>query len=431
MDRRLLGWMLSIAHFFIMVLGLVIVFAAGWMVIEVARQVTGPSPLRREHVAWIPFAVAVVLLLAWYLSLLFFPLRMIRRAMREGMEGKFEEASARLRRLRDREVVLRLIGVPGPVWSQARVGEAYVYHLHGLGEEALAGALELARDWRPSVSRNASVIAAAAAANLGELAAFESLAPHLRKAERNLSRAYAHSLLGAEGIAWALQLRLEEAARRAGMLIAADPRTQFRMGRVLRAQVRAIRGDLDGADEDYAAVLASPSLAAKTTEAIFVRQTIDVGRADLRRMRGDFAGAAEIAMAINAEGPRHRMSRVFGASFPGLSAAHRGDAASARAALGVLDRLDVAWQFDPLLRAQVGLEAAQILLAMGDAAGALQRLGPAIASPLAVLRLGGLHEQGLAKAALGDAAGARESFGWCAALGPGTRLGKMAAERVT
>lgn len=423
--------MLSIAHLFIMALGLAVLFGGSWVLLDVARHLVGTPSVARADAGWILFAAMNAFLLLWYLTLMFVPLRLIRRAMRESMEGKFEEASARLRRLRDREVVLRLIGVPGVVWSQARVGEAYAYHLHGLAEEALAEALELARDWRPSVSRSASIVAASAAANLGELAAFEWLAPKLRKAERDLAKPYAQNLLGVEGLAWVMQLRLDAAEERAGMLIGADPQTRFRIGRVLRAQVRALRGDLDGAEEDYTAVLASPSLAARTTETIFVRQTIDLARAELRRTRGDFAGAAEIAMTINEEGPRHRMSRVFGASFPGLAAAHGGDAASARAALGVLDRLDAAWGFDGLLRAQVGLESARILLALGDAAGALQRLGPAIASPLAVLRLGGLWEQGVAKAALGDAAGARESFGWCAALGPDTRLGKSARERVT
>ena len=175
MDRRLLGWMLSIAHFFIAVLVLAVLVGIGWGALVFMTTYRAGAGMPKLNLTWALFAMVVVLMLLWYLPLLWIPMLQVRRAMVDAMDGKFEEASARLRRLRDREVVLRLAGVPGVVWSQARVGEAYAYYLHGMTEEALSIALDLAGEWRPSIARNAAIVAASCAADLGDRVALDAL----------------------------------------------------------------------------------------------------------------------------------------------------------------------------------------------------------------------------------------------------------------
>ncbi|HVO29431.1 MAG TPA: hypothetical protein VMV18_01790 [bacterium] len=414
MERRILGAVLSFAHFFIaMSLAAVAGFTA-WGVIELFAGTTGMATALSRTERWLPFLVMFLLLFAWWMGLFVWALRVQQRITILAMEGRHAEASERIRRFRDNETILRLIGVNGSIWRRAHVVEAYAHLLHGLPAEALAIALPESKGIPTALRRTAALVAASAASEQGDLAVFDELRPWLERAAKTPRNPYSQQLLAVEGLALGTQLKLAEAEKRAEWLLSLDPRSRLALS--LRALTRALRGDFACALADNGAATAAVPEKGSQAQRVFLRQNLDVARCALLRELGRMDEALALVKRIREEGPRHRLGIIAVPAVEGLAAALRGDAAGAEAALAALREASATTQFDHASRARVALSTARIERARGEPARAVSALADAIASPNAAVRQEALVEQAQAKAALGDAAGARASCDWAIQL---------------
>lgn len=407
---------MSAAHFVLLVLGLagLLLLYNGW------RLLVASGGIRP---GFGPVIALLAVLVAWYLGLTLAGMLAVRKSANDAFEGRFAEADGRLRRLADREPWMRLLGASGAIWAHARTVEAYVRYLSGVPDEALRLSLEGARDLRPAIAGNAAIVAASTAAELGRGDVFAAFARHLARAKRRPGRPRPHALLGAEGLHQVLQLRLDEADARADLLIAADPGDRYRIGRTVKAAVALARGDLAAAESWYGEARRGPGLAPGKPGSVLFGQLLDAALAEIRRLRGDAAGAAALAREIAAAGPRHRTAALSAIFHPALHAASRDGGAEARTALERLDELQASHPADPALHARVALARARLLRALGDHAAAAEALAPAVASPLAAIRQEALLERGICRRDAGDPAGAQESWTWCLELGTNTRCG--------
>ena len=427
MDRRVLAALLTFAHVCLagaVVAGMTLLASGAWAVIV---ELEGPQETAPSSSVF--FALALAMLLVWWIALIVLGVSVVRRAVAASMRGDFAGASERLRRMFDREPFLRIAGMNGSVWRSARIAEAYNDFLHGLHGEAIEIGLAASTGWRTTpLRRSAATVVAAAAGDSGDDAPFAQIAPHLAWARRKPAHIAAQSMLAGEGFAWALQSRLAPASARADEILAAAPGS--RMGLLLRALVRNLGGDLEGALADVEAARASPLLAkAKPAQRALVQQTFDSTRAELLRELGRLEEAAALARTMQAE-PLHRIPRLVSVSIPGLAAAVAGDAVAARLAVSALEDLRERWSFEPIFRARVAIATSRIERAAGAPARALAALPDAIACPLAVLRQEGLLEQAEARAALGDEAGVRASLAFVLEISKETRHSEAARRRL-
>jgi len=429
-DRRVLAAFLHFAHLFLAGTGIAVLTVAAWTVVAMAA-IAAPAPGQSAFSltsAWYFLSVLLVLVF-WWGGFVAWAVVRTRRAMREAMEGDFAGASARLRWMFDHEPWLRLAGLNGAMWKQARVIEAYNDYLHGLYRDAIEIALEESRGlWLSPLKRAAATVAASAAGDMGDASVFDRIEKHRARARLRIAHPASQAILGGEGVAWANQLRLADALARGQELLAADPRS--RSGLMLRAFVSAARGDGDAALADLDALRASPLLAkAKPAARELMTQLGDATRAELLREMGRLDEAVAIARGL-VERPRHRVPRLIGVSVPGLAAARAGDREGAERAVSAIAQMRETWSFEPVFRARSAIALSRIERARGAPDRALAVLGDAVACPLPLLRQEGLLEQADARSALGDPAGAKQALEYVLEISTETRQARSARERL-
>lgn len=370
----------------------------------------------RDVDSWLPWVwvVPLAVLAVYWLVLGILGLRSVRRGMRLAMSGDFAGASERLRRFQDREVLLRLVGMPGWTFRQARVAEAATYWMHGMTAEAFSIAAEESRG-SSAMSRASAAIAAAAAADLPDPHALARLASWVARAKANPARREHASILVSLGCADLHALALDAAEAKAESLLAVDE--EHRGALALRAAARLLRGDHDGGDADLDR---ARSAAAGDPSNPFAIDLVDASRAEAKRARGDLAGAARIAAELATRQPWHRGALL-------AIAAHADDPRQGRDALEDLARR---FSFDAVFAASAALALARLDRRLGDPGSAAARLAPALASPHADVRQAALTEQALCHEALGDATGARAAWEACAALSAATKLGRESAAKI-
>jgi hypothetical protein len=422
MERRILGWALGLAH---LVIAGVVIGVLGAVLLYVldlgGALLFGISPADHwQALLAAPWVAGLVLLVTWDLTLSFWAGRTATVANELAMDGRYAEASERLRALHDREPLLRLAGVRGWVFRRARIVEAYACFLQGMGREAFDLALE--SSGRTPMGRVAAGIAAFAAAEQGDAASLARVPASAREAAvARPDRASSAVLLSAFAHLELQSLRLKEAERWISLLPAGS-----RSSLTQRASLAAMTGDLDSAERLLQEVRSAPRApGSRLPAALFQVQLTDVALAEIAWMRGDAALAASRMAEIAKAGPRHRYARVALALFPALA----GGADAARTGLEQLASLAQQWSFDPVMGWRTALASARLRRAIGDPAGALAALRPALAAPPAV-RQEALFEQGAASAEAGDATGARVAFEEAARLAPSTRTGRLASDRL-
>ena len=442
MERRALGCLMSGAH---LVLAAPLVVVIGFAVFIVEAVILEANRAQPND---IPYAIAVgVAIAAGMLFLVFvwaalglFAIRAVNKAIADAQEGRFARASERLRALRDREVFLRLAGMGGGSFARIRVGEAYVFALHGLSDEALRIALEESRSrMRSGLASAAATVAAMAAADAGESDAWNALAPHVAKAQEDPAAPTAQGVLAGRGQAHVLALELAEAERVMALLEKGVP--GGRPAALLRALVHAVRGEWDRADAALVAARATSPFGMQSKQPVpaFFQEPIDAMRAQIARERGDVSRAQELATALGETSPAHRIARIVVAELRGERAAAAGDERAVAACTTELDAIAAQWSFSPSTLEAVGLARARIEIARGQMSGgssAANRietvravLRPALASRHKMTAQRAHFYVAVAVSRSGDL-GSPALFEQAAQIAPATWIGQRAAEKV-
>lgn len=423
MDRRALGCLLTGVHAVLATAVVSVVITVLYAFVRVTLQAAYPgidTSLANALSFGVPFGLAVLLLALWQIGVLMVALSFSQRAIADVQEGRFLEASERLRMLRNREPWLRLAGMGNGSWARLRVAEAYAYALHGMSDEAATMALEEARfPLRQGLARAAAAVASIAATDSGNAKAWEALESHLAWAERDRSSPNAQTLLACRGQSRALALDFAGAERDAALLEEGIAGGRAAAG--LRASIAYFRGSWGDAERELSAAKAALPAGFKKNKPVppNVNHAIDALRVEVARMSGNADLAVSLANALAFERPAHRSARIVVAMVKGES--------GETAALADLDAIAAQWPFSPATLASLGLARARVERARGESARALTALGPALASPHLAVRQGALLESGEISAAAGDAETARRRFSEAAALGTHSHAGARAA----
>lgn len=433
MDRRALGCLLSGVNLVFMAFVVAGMITTFYWIIAIWLESGGSrlDPWMQKAVALgVPFLLAVLLLGLWQVGVTLIAVSFAQRSITEVQDGRFLEASERLRTLRNREPWLRLVGMGGGAWARLRVAEAYAYALQGQSEEAARMALEDARfPLRPGLARAAAAVAAIAGAEGGDPSIWEALDPHLRWAESAGGDANAQTLVACRGQSRVLALDLEGAASDAALLEKGMPRG--RAASALRGAIALVEGRWDDAERELVRSKETPPPGFKAEAKLppNLGHAVDALRIDAADGKGDRAKETEIAEALAAQRPNHRAARIAVAMVRGRNAAEAGDAAGTSAALADLEAVGAQFPFSPATLASVGLARAAIELARRDPARALAALAPAMQAKHAAVRQRALLRAGDALASSGDRAGARARWSEAAALGTHAAAGREAAAR--
>lgn len=396
MDRRVLGCLLTGVHAVLAFGVITVLITVLYAIVRIALDSAFPA-LTGDLVTFlsfaIPFALAVLLLGLWQAGMSMLALSYSQRAIADVQEGRFLEASERLRTLRNREPWLRLLGMGGAAWARLRVAEAYAYALHGQSEEAASMALEEAGfPLRPGLARAAAAVAAIAATESGDATAWEGLAAHLAWAERDLSSPNAQTLLACRGQSRALALDFDAAERDAALLEKGLPGGRAAAG--LRASIAYFREQWDEADRELVAAKGARPAGFPGNKPVppNVNHALDALRVEVASLAGKPELALSLTDALVSERPVHRSARIVIAMVRGERAALAREAEAASSALADLDAIAAQWPFSPATLASLAIAKARIERARGDAARAAAALAPALASPHPAVRQRALRE---------------------------------------
>lgn len=426
MDRRLLGCLLTGVNL-VLATGVVsVIVAISWWMVMALLQARFPQlhpHVSRAISVAAPLLVALVMLALWQIGVLLIATSFAQRAVASVQEGRFLEASERLRTLRNLEPWLRLAGMGGGAWARLRVAESYAYALHGLSDEAAHMALEEARyPLRPALAKAAAAVAAIAAVDSADPAVWSAIERHLVWAEGDALSPNAQTLLACRGTSRALALDFEGAATDAARLEAKLPGGRAAAG--LRAAIAFWRGQWEDADRELVAAKAVPPAGHAKGAPVPANagHGLDAQRVEVARERGDAAAALALAEALAAERPTHRSARI-------VIACVRGEQGGADAALAELEAIAAQWPFSPATLASVAFARSRVEKARGNFSQALSALAPALRSPHVAVRQLALLEAGDAAAALGDTDGARRHWLDARVLGTHSFAGARAATR--
>ena len=426
MDRRVLGCLLSGVSLVIATGVVSVIVAISWWMLYALLHARYPSldhNVVRVISVGAPLLVGVLLLALWQVGVLLFATSFAQRAVASAQEGRFLEASERLRMLRNLEPWLRLGGMGGGAWARLRVAESYAYALHGLSDEAARMALEEAQfPWRPSLSRAAAAVAAIAATDSADPATWTALEKHLIWAEGDGVSPNAQTLLACRGMSRALALDLEGASRDAALLESKAPEGRAAAG--LRGAIAFWRGQWADADRELLRSRSTPPAGHPDGAPIPANANhgVDAQRIELAREMGDAPRALALTEALAAEKPTHRSARI-------VIACVRGEQGSPDSALLELESIAAQWPFSPATLASVAFARSRVEKARGNHAGALSALAPALSSPHLAVRQLALLEAGDACAAQGDPETARRRWSEAIAFGTPSSAGARAASR--